>query len=181
MRFLIFVFLLFTIMIDLSLSFYPYITNFQLIIKNKNPAISFMNLNKILNLNEKKNDLSINFYNKNQSIIFNYKTYSYLEDYKYSYKYLLKNKNTYLIKYEFNIFDDLYKYLIFIKSSIISPTRIKWDVCVRYNNLIINDKNANDKIIIKTIRNCISKNETVIHPILNNYFDLKNNVHNLNY
>ena len=166
MQFLIF---LFISVIEIAHCFYPYVTNFQLIIRNNNynPAISFMNLNKILNSNEKKNDLNINYYNNNQSIIFNYKTYSYLEDYKYSYKYLL-------------IFDDLYKYLIYIKSSIISPTRIRWDICVRYNNLIINDKQANDKIIIKTIRSCISKNETNVHPILNNYFDLKNNVYNHN-
>jgi hypothetical protein len=179
MQFLIF---LFISVIEIAHCFYPYVTNFQLIIRNNNynPAISFMNLNKILNSNEKKNDLNINYYNNNQSIIFNYKTYSYLEDYKYSYKYLLKNKNTFLIKYDFRIFDDLYKYLIYIKSSIISPTRIRWDICVRYNNLIINDKQANDKIIIKTIRSCISKNETNVHPILNNYFDLKNNVYNHN-
>lgn len=166
--------LLISIFTEFTFCFYPYTTNFQLIIRNKNynPAISFMNLNKILNSNEKKNDLNINYYNNNQSIIFNYKTYSYLEDYKYSYKYLLKNKNTFLIKYDFHIFDDLYKYLIYINSSIISPTRISWNICVRYNNLIINDKEATDKIIIKTIKNCISKNETSVHPILHNYFGI---------
>lgn len=159
--------------IEIIQCFYPYVTNFQLIIKNKNynPAISFMNLNKILNQNEKKNEININYYNNNESILFNYVTYSYLEDYKYSYKYLIKNKNTFVAKYDFQIFNnDIYKYLIYINSETISPNRFQWNVLVQYNNLIINDKTETDKIIIKTIKNCISKNESLIHPILIDYF-----------
>jgi hypothetical protein len=152
-------------------SYYPYVSKFQLIIKptNHNPAISFMNLNKILNNNEKKNNLMITYYNNNKSILFNYNTYSYLEDYNYSYKYLLRNKETYLIKYNFNVHDEIHKYLILIKSFNISKTKIKWDVYVKYNNLILN-KEINDKILSKNIRGCIFKNETVINPILKEYF-----------
>lgn len=164
-----------SIIMNLSLGFYPYTSTFQLVLKNRdyNPAISFMNLNKILNLNDKKNNLTINYYNNNQSIFFNYNTYSSLEDYKYSYKYLLRNNNTFLVKYDFNVFHDMYKYLIYIKSSIISPSRVKWDIYVKYNNLIINDKPTTDKIISKIIRSCIEKDETSIHPILINYFRYK--------
>lgn len=158
--------------INISRSYYPYISRINLIIKplNNNPAISFMNLNKILNNNEKKNNLIIKYYNNNESILFNYNTYSYLEDYNYSYQYLLKNKETYLIKYKFNVYDYQYKYLILIKSLNISKTKIKWDIYIKYNNLILNKK-TNDKIISKLIRGCIIKNETKIHPILNNFFN----------
>lgn len=166
-----FLILIISSIIELSCSYYPYSSRLQLLIKpnNYNPAISFMNLNKILNDNEKKNNLTINYYNKNKSILFNYNTYSYSEDYKYSYKYLIKNKDTYLIKYDFNVLQDNYKYLILIKSSNISLSKIKWDIYVKYNNEILN-KITNDKIISKTIRECISKNETNINPILLNYF-----------
>lgn len=156
---------------ELVFSYYPYTSRLQLQIKsnNKNPAISFMNLNQILNKNEKKNNLTINYYNKNSSILFNYNTYSYLEDYKYSYKYLLKNKNTYLIKYDFNINHENYKYLMLIKSSNVSLSKIKWDIYMKYNNLMFN-KQTNDKIISKMIRGCILKNETTINPILKEFF-----------
>ncbi len=162
---------LMTLIINLSLSYYPYSSRLKLLIKpnNYNPAISFMNLNKVLNHNEKKNNLTIYYYNKNTSILFNYNTYSYLEDYKYSYKYLIKNKNTYLIKYDFNVFSDNYKYLMLIKSSNITSSKIKWDIYIKYNNEILNKK-TNDMIVSKTIRDCISKNETIINPILANYF-----------
>ena len=166
-----FLILIISSIIELSLTYYPYTLRLQKIIKvnDYNPAISFMNLNKILNHNEKKNNLTINYYNKNKSILFNYNTYSYSEDYKYSYKYLIKNKDTYLIKYDFNVFPDNYKYLILIKSSKITSSKIKWDIYMKYNNKIL-DKITNDKIIAKTIRECISKNETNINPILANYF-----------
>ena len=156
---------------ELVLCYYPYTSRLQLQIKsnNKNPAISFMNLNQILNKNEKKNNLTINYYNNNSSILFNYNTYSYLEDYKYSYKYLLKDKNTYLIKYDFTVHNENYKYLMLIKSSYMSLTKIKWDIYMKYNNLIFN-KQINDKIISKNIRGCILKNETIINPILKEFF-----------
>jgi len=157
--------------INISKLYYPYTSRLQLIIKptNYNPAISFMNLNKILNNNEKKNNLLINYYNNNKSIIFNYNTFSYLEDYNYSYKYLLRNKETYLIKYNFNVNDETQKYLILIKSKNISITKIKWDIYIKYNYLIIN-KETNDRIITKIIRGCILKNESKINPILKEYF-----------
>ena len=97
-----------------------------------------MNLNKILNSNEKKNDLNINYYNNNQSIIFNYKTYSYLEDYKYSYKYFIY-LSVFLIhcaitlSYKLNNFKQLYKtYLIildfniYISAAANDYLQIKW-------------------------------------------------------
>jgi len=158
-------------LINISNSYYPYTSRLRLLIKptKYNPAISFMNLNKILNENEKKHNLKINYYNKNKSILFNYNTFSYLEDYNYSYKYLLRNKETYLIKYNFNIYDEIHKYLILIKSSNISSLKIKWDIYIKYNNLILN-KETNDKIISKMIRGCILKNESKINPILKDYF-----------
>jgi hypothetical protein len=153
-------------------AYYPYSTNFHLFIRknNYNPAISFMNLNDILNYNSKFNKLNITYYNNNKSILFNYNTYSYLEDYKYSNQYLLKNKNLFVAKYSFNVDYNNYKYLLLIKSNDFSNTRILWNISIKYNNIFIN-KNNNDKIIINFIKKCIYKKPTVIHPILSNYFN----------
>lgn len=150
-------------------AFYPYSSNFQIIIKknNYNPAISFMNLNDILNSNNK---INISYINNNKSLLFNYNTYSYLEDYKYSHQYLLKNKNLFIVKYSFNIDYDQYKYFLLIKSTELNKNRILWNVYVKYNNILIN-KNENDKIILKTIKQCIYKKILNVNPILLKFFN----------
>jgi len=149
-------------------AFYPYSSNFQIIIKNNNynPAISFMNLNENLNSNKK---INVSYSNNNNSLLFNYDTYSYLEDYKYSHKYLLKNKNLFIAKYSFNIDFNYYKYLLLIKSKELNNNRILWNVYVKYNYILIN-KNENDKIILKMIKRCIYKKPLNINPILLNFF-----------
>jgi hypothetical protein len=149
-------------------AFYPYSSNFQIIIKNNhvNPAISFMNLNENLNNNKK---INISYLNNNHSLFFDYNTYSYLEDYKYSHKYLLKNKNLFIAKYSFNIDYNYYKYLLLIKSKELNNNRILWNVYVKYNSIIIN-KNENDKIILKMIKRCIYKKPLIINPILLKFF-----------
>jgi len=150
-------------------AFYPYSSNFQIIIKNNNynPAISFMNLNENLNSNKKINIL---YSNNNNSLLFNYDTYSYLEDYKYSHKYLLKNKNLFIAKYSFNIDHDFYKYLLIIKSNQLFNNKYSWNVFIKYNTILIN-KNENDKIILKMIKRCIYKKPLTINPILLNFFN----------
>jgi hypothetical protein len=150
-------------------AFYPYSSNFQIIIKNNhfNPAISFMNLNENLNNNKK---INISYLNNNHSLFFDYNTYSYLEDYKYSHKYLLKNKNLFIAKYSFNIDYSYYKYLLLIKSQNLNNKRILWNVYVKYNSILIN-KNENDKIILKMIKRCIYKKPLIINPILLKFFN----------
>ncbi len=150
-------------------AFYPYSSNFQIIIKNNhfNPAISFMNLNENLNNNKK---INISYLNNNHSLFFDYNTYSYLEDYKYSHKYLLKNKNLFIAKYSFNIDYSYYKYLLLIKAQNLNNNRILWNVYVKYNSILIN-KNENDKIILKMIKRCIYKKPLIINPILLKFFN----------
>ena len=111
----IFLFLLFLFNYCCS---YLYISKFHMISRNGiyETAINFMNLNEILNSNDKTNKLNISFYNKNNSILFNYNTYSELDDYKYHHTYLLKNKNFFIAKYSFNIDYNKYSYLLLIKS-----------------------------------------------------------------
>jgi len=165
MNYLKFLFYLF----HLIEAFYPYSSNFQIIIKknNYNPAISFMNLNEILNSNNK---INISYTNNNNSLLFNYNTYSYLEDYKYSHKYLLKNKNLFIAKYSFNIDYNYYKYLLLIKSKDLDRNRILWNIYIKYNHIFIN-KQENDKIILKMIKRCIYKKPIIINPILLNFFN----------
>jgi len=157
-------------LIKLIETYYPYTSLLQIRIKNKNynPIISLMNLNKVLNENQNKNNLIIKNYN-NKSHLFSYNTYSYLDEYKYKILFLIKDKNTYLIKYEYNTTYDTYKYLMLIKSKDISPLRKHWCIYVKYNNLIIN-KQITERIIIKEIINCISKNEILINDLLINDF-----------
>ena len=156
--------------------FYPYSSNLKIFLRksNINPAINFMNLNEILNSNDKTNKLNISFYNKNNSILFNYNTYSQLDEYKYTHTYLLKNKNFFVAKYSFDIDFKKYKYLLLIKSSNLNNTKIEWNIIIKYNNIFIN-KNENDKIISRIIKSCIYKKSKIINPLLANYFNLKNN------
>lgn len=162
MKFIIFLFYLF----NFTFSYYHYSSNFKFIIKNNyNPAISFMNLNNILNSNS-----NIHISNINNSLLFNYITYSQLQDYKYSHKYLLKNKNFFIAKYSFNIYHDFYKYLLIIKSNQLSNNKYSWNVFIKYNTIFIN-KQENDKIILKMIKRCIYKKPLTINPILLNFFN----------
>jgi hypothetical protein len=161
-----FLLLLFLIIID------GYLTSFKIVIrKNILGSVSnFLNLNEILINKTYYNYMKISKYNK-YSICFNYKTYSNLEDYKYNNIYLIKNKNTYLTKYSFKNFNDEYKYLFYIKAYQKSPNRTIWNFNVKYNNLIINNKEENDKLIYHYIYKCLNKKTNDnYHPILVNYF-----------
>lgn len=155
--------------------YYPYTSNFKITLKkpNYNPAINFMNLNEILNLNKKINQLNISFFNNNKSILFNYNTYSELDDYKYYHKYLLINNNFYIAKYSFKIDYNIYSYLIIIKSNNINYNKFEWNINVKYNYIFIN-KIQNDKIIIKYIKKCIYKKSNIINPLLSQYFNINN-------
>ena len=135
-----------------------------------NSVSNFMNLNDILIKNDYTNNMRIEKIN-NSSIIFNYRTYSLIEDYIYNNIYLIKNKNTYLIKYTFQNFNDEYKYLIFIKAFNKSSNRTNWNLKIKYNKLLFENKYENDKLIYKYIYNCVNKKiDKSIHPILYNYF-----------
>ena len=145
-----------------------YITSFDIIIrKNILGSVSnFMNLNEILN------DKKCRIYKfNNSSLCFNYKTFSYLNDYKYNNIFLIKNKNTYLTKYSFKILNDEFNYLFYIKAFNKSPNRTIWNFKIKYNNLIINNKDKNDKIIYDYLFRCLNKktNEKY-NPLLINFF-----------
>ncbi len=157
--------------------YYPYLSNFKIQMRKStiNPAINFMNLNNILNSNNKNNKLNISYYNKNKSILFKYNTFSELDDYKYYHSYLLKNTTFFIIKYNFNIDFNNYRYLLLIKSNDNFNNRLEWNIIVKYNNIFIN-KNENDKILLKLIKWCIYKKSNIINPILKNYFNIKNNL-----
>ena len=147
-----------------------YLTSFRMIIKKDiiRSVSSFMNLNEILVKNDYINSLRITKYNNN-SICFNYNTYSYYNEYKYKNIYLIKNKNTYLTKYSFNIFNSEYNYLFYIQAIYKNPNRTIWNLIVKYNNLLVDNKELNDKLIKKYLSKCLNKNNEIIHPILYNY------------
>lgn len=149
-----------------------YIISFNINIRNNmiGCVSNFMNLNEILMKKDYTNNMKIQKYNNN-SICFNYRTYSFIEDYIYNNIYLIKNKNTYLIKYSFNNFNDEYKYLIYIKAINKRPNRTIWNMTIKYNKLLFNNKNENDKIIYKYIFKCLNKKINYsYHPIITNYF-----------
>lgn len=149
-----------------------YITSFNIIIrKNMIGSVSnFLNLNEILNNNDNINYMKITKFN-NSSICFKYKTYSMYEDYEYNNIYLIKNKNTYLTTYNFINFKEEYKYLFFIKAFYKSNNRTIWNFTIKYNNLIINNKEENDKIIYNYLYRCLNKKTNELyHPILINLF-----------
>ena len=149
-----------------------YITSFNINIRNNmiGSVCNFMNLNEILIKNDYTNCMKIQKIN-NSSIIFNYRTYSLIEDYIYNNIYLIKNKNTYLTKYSFHNFNEHYEYLMFINAIKKSPNRTIWNLKIKYNKLLFNNKIENDKLIYKYIYKCVNKkiNEPY-HPILNKYF-----------
>ena len=150
-----------------------YITSFNIIIRKNmiGSVANFLNLNEILNNNNYFNYMKIYKYN-NSSICFNYKTYSKLEEYEYNNIYLIKNKNTYLITYNFINFKDEYKYLFFIKAFYKSQNRTIWNIIIKYNNLIINNKEENDKIIYDYLYRCLNKkNNDKYHPLLIKFFN----------
>jgi len=148
-----------------------YLTSFRILIKKDiiRSAGSFMNLNEILMNNDYINSMRITKF-QNNSICFNYNTYSFFNEYKYRNIYLIKNKNTYLTKYSFNINNDEYYYLFYIQAIYKSPNRTIWNLFVKYNNLIVKDKDLNDKLIKKNIYGCLNKNNEKIHPIIHNSF-----------
>lgn len=151
---------------------HSYIISFNINIRNNmiNCVSNFMNLNEILVKNDYTNYMKIQRIN-NSSLIFNYKTYSIIEDYIYNNIYLIKNKNTYLIKYSFYNFNDEYKYLIFIKAFNKTPNRTIWNLKIKYNKLLFDNKIENDKLIYKYIYKCVNKKiNQNYHPILDKYF-----------
>lgn len=153
---------LFIILVD------SYMTSFNIVVrKNMIESVSnFMNLNEILMKNDYSNIMRIHKFN-NSSICFNYKTYSIFEDYKYNNIYLIKNKNTYLTKFSF----DDYNYLFFIKTFNKSPNRTIWNFTIKYNQLLIKNKEANDKIIYQYLNRCLNKKTNDnYHPFIISLF-----------
>jgi hypothetical protein len=153
---------LFIILVD------SYMTSFNIIVrKNIIDSVSnFMNLNEILMKNDYSNIMRIHKFN-NSSICFNYKTYSIFEDYKYNNIYLIKNKNTYLTKFSF----DDYKYLFYIKTFNKSPNRTIWNFTIKYNQLLIKNKEENDKIIYQYLNRCLNKKTNDnYHPFIISLF-----------
>jgi len=148
-----------------------YITNYKIVVKKDmiNCVSNFMYLNEVLMKNDYSNLMRIKKYDN--SIYFNYKTYSIVEDYKYEYKYLIKNKNTYIIKYTFKIFNEDYDFLFYIKAFNKSSKKTSWNIILKYNQLFINDKIKNDKFIYKYLNRCLYKtNDNIIHPYILNIF-----------
>jgi len=150
-----------------------YITSFKIIIKKNmiNCVSNFMNLNTILNNNDYANLLRIYKYNNDKSICFKYKTFSNFEEYNYNNLYLIKNKFTYLTKYNFNIFNEEYKYLFLIKAYYINNNKTLWHFYIKYNNLFINDKINNDKIIYDYLNRCLNKKNEKTNKLLTNFFN----------
>ena len=146
-----------------------YLTSFRMIIRKDiiRSVGSFMSLNEILMRNDYINSLKIRKFNNN-SICFDYNTYSFLNEYKYKNTYLIKNRNTYLTRYSFNIFNNEYNYLFYIQADYKSPNRTIWNLFVKYNNLLVDNKDLNDKLIKKYLTRCLNKNNENIHPILYN-------------
>jgi len=127
---------------------------------------NFMNLNEILMKNDYSNMMRIHKF-QNSSVCFNYKTYSIFEDYKYDNIFLIKNRNTYLTKFSF----DDYNYLFYIKTIDKSPNRTIWNFTIKYNELLIKNKEENDKIIYQYLNRCLHK-KTIdkYHPFLTSLF-----------
>ncbi len=149
-----------------------YIQRFR--IKSKNDicksVCSFMDLNDIINNRDRGefiNNLRVRTYN-NSSICFTYNTYSKMGYYNYRYTYLLRDKNTYLIKYEIDVDGYIYKYLFFIKSHISRGSyinRTEWDVIMKTNE----DKYIENSVI-RLLKRCVNKRVDKINPLLINYF-----------
>jgi hypothetical protein len=174
MRIIIQIFILFiNIFIQFqNINSYCYTTNIKLRSRRNlcDTAANFMNLNEILNDNSNK--VKIRTYN-NQTMSFNYNTYSNFNEYKYNNKYLLLDKNNYYASYSFNIDNTKYKYVFKINTIAITDNRTLWNIKIKYNYdeiFYINDVN---QIIYRTIISCLNKKPTSINPILNNFFYLK--------
>ena len=110
-------------------------------------AANILNVNDCLKY-DKNAFSSVNYYNKNKSIVFNLNN-------KYNFKYLLKDKYNYLVS--FDIYK--YKYLIILKSKPIAYNYTEVDIDIRqdrnklFNNNTINFNHYNriNNIIYKYI------------------------------
>jgi len=91
---------------------------------------NFLNLNEILT-----NNYYFNYIN-----LIIHPFVLIIKHYKYNNIYLIKNKYTYLITYNFKNFNDEYKYLFFIKAFYKSQNRTIWNFKIKYILLIINKK-----------------------------------------
>jgi len=152
-----------------------YIARFSIITRNDicSSVCSFMDLNDVINRRDKGeyiNNLRIKRYN-NSSICFTYNTYSQSGYYNYKYKYLIMNVNTYLIKYEIDVDDYIYKYLFYIKANKminnIHVNRTIWNVIMKTNET----HNMNIGII-RLFKRCVNKRINNINPLLGRYFKI---------
>ena len=149
-----------------------YIHRYKIISRNDicRSVCSFMDLNEIINnrdSGEYINNLRVRTYN-NSSICFTYNTYSKLGYYNYRYTYLIRDKNTYLIKYEINVDNNIYKYLFFIRSYILRRdyiNRTGWDVIMKTN-----ENKYLDMSIEWLLKRCVNKRIDKINPLLKSYF-----------
>ncbi len=149
-----------------------YIHRYRIISRNDvcGSVGSFMNLNEIINNRDRGeyiNNLRVRTYN-NHSICFTYNTYSKMGYYNYRYTYLIRDRNTYLIKYEIDVDDYIYKYLFFIRSNRLRigyVNRTEWNVIMKTN-----DDNYMKISIDGLLKRCVNKRIDKINPLLKNYF-----------
>jgi len=150
-----------------------YSTNIKIISKRDmcDTIGNFMNLNEILNKNNKENNLKIVNYN-NKSLSIKYNTYSYLEEYEYKNEIIIKNKNNYYGIYKFKIDELEFKYLFKIRSKDISNNnkRTLWDIDIKYNNNYVSSLEDVNNTIYKIIFGCVNKRPNKRNEILENYF-----------
>ena len=160
-------------LIFILISYLSNLSCFTLHINNHYPIIAgkILNLNSILNQGFYNNDntYNINYYHNNKSLLLE------LND-KNNFKYLLKDKYNYFIK--FDIFK--YKYKVFIKSNPISYNYTQLDIDIRQNrNSKFNSTSLNfnhykriDNIIYKYIyNNIILKNNEEMSVELFRFFN----------
>jgi hypothetical protein len=142
-------YLLFILLSSLS-----YLTPFTLHFNTHYTTVAgrILNLNTLLKDNIYQSDVfrNINYFNNNKSICYTYNN-------KHNFKYLLKDKYTYLIS--FDIFR--YKYLLYLKSKPLSHNYTEIDIDIRrsikYNTSMLNFNHYRkvDNIIFKYISNNI--------------------------
>lgn len=116
-----FYYLLFILLTSLS-----YLSTFTLHFNTHYTTIAgrILNLNTLLKNDIYQNDVfrNINYYNNNKSICFTY-------NHKNNFKYLLKDKYTYMVS--FDVYK--YKYLLFMKSKPITYNYTELDIEIRHN------------------------------------------------
>jgi len=141
--------------------------------KNKNRNNNYYEDYKIIN-----NNLKIIKYNHNKSISFKYNSYSSLDEYKYSHKFLLHDKNNYYATYKFNIDDIKFNYIFkittnnnYTNNNNHNNERTVWNISIKYNTNYILYVSEMNKILYKIIFCCLNKKPLKPNELLKKFFN----------